>query len=217
MKIRMHLSGLWVVLLALLGSLSIARAYYDPNTQRWLNRDPIQETGGNNLYAFNYNNPNRWVDKDGREPTNGGASSGVNNADELISPECSKFSWWGRAVGVTGLNCKPELTRWGRQMPAFLQTCVLRHEGVHAALCDKVGIIGMAICKIPRVEACAEHRAYAESVKCSKEAMTKASELSESDQLALKCYLASSRKSCKANQKECNKWANKTGDVPSCD
>lgn len=26
--------------------------YYNPNTQRWLNRDPIQEAGGINLYGF---------------------------------------------------------------------------------------------------------------------------------------------------------------------
>jgi uncharacterized protein RhaS with RHS repeats len=26
--------------------------YYDPNLQRWLNRDPIQEAGGINLYGF---------------------------------------------------------------------------------------------------------------------------------------------------------------------
>jgi RHS repeat-associated protein len=31
--------------------------YYEPNLQRWLNRDPIGERGGINLYQFVYNSP----------------------------------------------------------------------------------------------------------------------------------------------------------------
>jgi len=31
--------------------------FYDPNLQRWLNRDPIQEWGGLNLYEFVANSP----------------------------------------------------------------------------------------------------------------------------------------------------------------
>jgi len=31
--------------------------FYDPNLQRWPNRDPIQEEGGYNLYAFIHNDP----------------------------------------------------------------------------------------------------------------------------------------------------------------
>jgi uncharacterized protein RhaS with RHS repeats len=29
---------------------------YDPNLQRWIQRDPIGESGGLNLYGFNHNN-----------------------------------------------------------------------------------------------------------------------------------------------------------------
>jgi len=57
MKTRMDVSGLWLVLLALLGSLTMANAYYDPSAQRWLNRDPIQEKGGLNVYRFVGNHP----------------------------------------------------------------------------------------------------------------------------------------------------------------
>ena len=35
---------------------------YDPNLQRWLNRDPIQEAGGINLYRFVHNRPTVEVD-----------------------------------------------------------------------------------------------------------------------------------------------------------
>jgi RHS repeat-associated protein len=36
--------------------------FYDPNLQRWPNRDPIQEWGGWNLYSFCLNSPFTWDD-----------------------------------------------------------------------------------------------------------------------------------------------------------
>jgi RHS repeat-associated protein len=36
--------------------------FYEPNLQRWLNRDPIGEAGGINLYQFNRNNPVSFID-----------------------------------------------------------------------------------------------------------------------------------------------------------
>jgi RHS repeat-associated protein len=36
--------------------------FYDPNSQRWLNRDPIQERGGINLYAYVANDPVNYID-----------------------------------------------------------------------------------------------------------------------------------------------------------
>src|SRR5271165_5844682 len=36
--------------------------FYDPNLQRWLNRDPIEEEGGINLYWFVFNAPSDAVD-----------------------------------------------------------------------------------------------------------------------------------------------------------
>src|SRR5439155_24535074 len=36
--------------------------FYDPNLQRWINRDPIGEEGGINLYAFVANSPLCAVD-----------------------------------------------------------------------------------------------------------------------------------------------------------
>ncbi len=39
--------------------------YYNPNTGRWPNRDPLEEQGGRNLYGFIHNNPLTVVDADG--------------------------------------------------------------------------------------------------------------------------------------------------------
>ncbi|MCG8404726.1 MAG: transglycosylase SLT domain-containing protein [Phycisphaerales bacterium] len=39
-----------------------ASAYYNPRAGRWLNRDPIGENGGNNIYAFVNNTPVNSID-----------------------------------------------------------------------------------------------------------------------------------------------------------
>jgi RHS repeat-associated protein len=41
--------------------------YYSPSMGRWISRDPIEEDGGNNLYAFVGNNPINYFDTDGRK------------------------------------------------------------------------------------------------------------------------------------------------------
>ncbi|NJO21424.1 MAG: hypothetical protein HC838_17205 [Spirulinaceae cyanobacterium RM2_2_10] len=46
----------------LLGVVS-AQAFYNPESGRWLNRDPIEEQGGNNLYISVNNSQNNGFDK----------------------------------------------------------------------------------------------------------------------------------------------------------
>lgn len=43
--------------------------FYDPNLQRWINRDPLEEDGGVNLYRFSENSPTRSVDPYGLSPS----------------------------------------------------------------------------------------------------------------------------------------------------
>jgi RHS repeat-associated protein len=43
--------------------------FYDPNLQRWLNRDPLEERGGPNLYQFAWNNPANRLDPLGLSDT----------------------------------------------------------------------------------------------------------------------------------------------------
>jgi RHS repeat-associated protein len=44
--------------------------FYDPNYQRWLNQDPIEEDGGINLYGFVENDPLSGVDLEGLQRFN---------------------------------------------------------------------------------------------------------------------------------------------------
>ena len=43
----------------------LAQAFYNPNTGRWLNRDPVAENGGPNIAAFVSNEPTRLHDPRG--------------------------------------------------------------------------------------------------------------------------------------------------------
>jgi len=54
-----------LIFAVLVGILLVAdaNAFYDPNKGRWLSRDPIEEKGGLNLYAFVVNNPCSKYDK----------------------------------------------------------------------------------------------------------------------------------------------------------
>lgn len=56
-----HLKFILLALVHLLFLVNSAQAHYDPNVGRWLNRDPIMEEGGVNLYGF--------VDNDGLNST----------------------------------------------------------------------------------------------------------------------------------------------------
>lgn len=80
-----------LVLLAYFGGLRTASGFYDPGTQRWLNRDPIEESDRLNLYTYTRNNPLYFIDSFGldgsgigtvtppiRDPT--WTDSGLNNA-----------------------------------------------------------------------------------------------------------------------------------------
>jgi RHS repeat-associated protein len=42
--------------------------FYDPANGRWINRDPIGERGGKNLYGMCYNDTPTWFDDTGAEP-----------------------------------------------------------------------------------------------------------------------------------------------------
>lgn len=65
--------------------------YYEPNLQRWLNQDPIEEQGGINLYAYVGNNPINTIDP-----------SGLFGADPWTLPPSSYGSQINSVPYVTG-------------------------------------------------------------------------------------------------------------------
>jgi hypothetical protein len=50
-------------------SVQLATAFYDPSTQRWINRDPVGERGGVNLLSFARNQPSGIRDNWGHSAT----------------------------------------------------------------------------------------------------------------------------------------------------
>ena len=54
-------------LLVFLAGVNSAQAFYNPNSGRWLTRDPIEEEEGENLYLFTRNAPIWLIDIDGRQ------------------------------------------------------------------------------------------------------------------------------------------------------
>ena len=67
MKTQSCLLKLLLLFLTLLVWPRSAHAYYDPNVQRWVNRDPLNEFGGVNLHIFVGNAPSYRADSDGRQ------------------------------------------------------------------------------------------------------------------------------------------------------
>ena len=60
---KSNLASMIVILVAALMCASeSANAFYDPGLQRWVNRDPIQERGGINLFRYVGNVPTRKTD-----------------------------------------------------------------------------------------------------------------------------------------------------------
>jgi RHS repeat-associated protein len=62
-----------------MGMLYYGFRYYNPETGRWLSRDPIGERGGENLYALVGNNPVFWIDGLGLNPWSGGGPDSPGN------------------------------------------------------------------------------------------------------------------------------------------
>lgn len=55
--------------------------FYDPNLQRWVNRDPLYELGGINLYAFAINSPMNYFDTNGLSVINPNANQNAVQAN----------------------------------------------------------------------------------------------------------------------------------------
>ena len=72
--------------------------YYQPNLQRWLNRDPLEEAGGINLYGFNSNNTLSLIDSDGAAPQLTGII--YNTSTGTSDPQYQQNSYFGDSYGI---------------------------------------------------------------------------------------------------------------------
>jgi RHS repeat-associated protein len=105
--------------------------YYPPQTGRWINRDPIEEKGGINLYGFLYNNGIKDIDKLG----NGAVLTGVQlfvvgdaalpDPSDVIPPVViGKCCFYAIALGAAwaiDYYCeKPKV-----EVPKIIRKCIL--------------------------------------------------------------------------------------------
>ena len=75
----------WLFCILCLILTTTASAFYDPHIGRWINRDPIGEDGGLNIYGFCLNNAVLLVDRNGREIVFTGPAELVARAEVLFS------------------------------------------------------------------------------------------------------------------------------------
>ena len=91
-----------------------ASAFYDPGAQRWLNRDPIGEQGGVNIYHFVLNNPIDNGDAMGLHPFTGTSDPEISISNPVTIPKGPKGEgsssmsvWTGNGVpGYLGTGCQ---------------------------------------------------------------------------------------------------------------
>jgi hypothetical protein len=107
-------------------------AFYNPNEGRWLNRDPIGEKGGENLYALNGNQVNGSIDAKGLapQPANPAPSGGCSLGDANqypVDPDAGNC----RIPHIRcGQNGRPEIYYGTCDISCF-RGCVTAHETVH--------------------------------------------------------------------------------------
>jgi hypothetical protein len=78
--------------------------FYDPGLQRWVNRDPIEEAGGIDLYIYVDNSPIDQLDPNGESPLIPIVaigiwlfSSGCKDAESIVDPPVEQpTDCWGR-------------------------------------------------------------------------------------------------------------------------
>jgi len=110
--------------------------YYDPNLQRWPNRDPIGEDGGNNLYGFVGNSPVNWLDLYGLTiinlfPTNSKQWTNVNSMTNnpgtiIVAGHCVGGIMYSNGVPITPAQVWPLITNctdYSPQSPIQILVC----------------------------------------------------------------------------------------------
>jgi RHS repeat-associated protein len=104
--------------------------FYDPNSQRWLNRDPIFEQADRNLYRMVRNAATFRVDPFGLADANCDAACNKAANDPNVSEGDQ-----GGTICVNGKSCPCVFKKQGNisnSAWAIISDCILRHEQKHA-------------------------------------------------------------------------------------
>ena len=104
------------------GLLYYLYRFYDPNLQRWPNRDPLEERGGLNLYGFLHNDPENAVDLLGLGGLVPGAGNPGKGNQQSNAQKCCKSR--GGNYGSTAGN------KYGGDMAACVRACVANSPGI---------------------------------------------------------------------------------------
>jgi len=108
--------------------------FYDPNLQRWINRDPIQEYSGVNLYTFVYNNPLTWVDLFGlAEYSRGQVEAGINPTHNPIITQQLNLGCVGLCLVYQQSGCTSSMSTQPEKMSGT--TCFLTEGEARAYKC----------------------------------------------------------------------------------
>ena len=112
--------------------------YYDPNLQRWPNRDPMEEIGGINLYEFVGNDPEDKSDVLGLGPVGlpGWGNPGKGNQQVTAQKCCA--SRGGHYSSLAG-------NKYGGDISACVRACVANSPGIGIITWPAGGGIGGGI------------------------------------------------------------------------
>jgi RHS repeat-associated protein len=113
--------------------------WYSPYLQRWINRDPLEEEGGHNLYQFVQNAPIGKVDLYGleiRRGTDGPPPSSFTSTGCYVNIECILYGWtWtiGPPIVIGPVTIPGEITLYCHYK------CTITEVRGNCPSCDRVG------------------------------------------------------------------------------
>ncbi len=95
--------------------------YYNPSTGRWITRDPIEESGGLNLYAFVANRPVSRVDRLGLDGAECG-KCGVKSVNlHFVGVGFTDNGYWLHLVGKAAFKTSADNKRYNSTCCAVVQ------------------------------------------------------------------------------------------------
>jgi hypothetical protein len=107
MKTMKQWNSMTTALLIWIVAVPLARAFYNPSTGRWLNRDPIAERGGANVAMFVANQPMRLHDARGlagEPPAPDCTPCTYRGWEHRMSPDVKKADAWGAMEGRSDVD-----------------------------------------------------------------------------------------------------------------